>query len=71
MPPAAPANRRFFLFALLSLVVGLIGTGALVRGGLVWIWGPVAIAGAVGLWAFAIRAVAGRARADAALARPG
>ena len=69
MPATGRASRRFFLLALLSLLVGLIGTGALVRGGLVWTWGPVAIAGAIGLWASAIRAVSGRARAESDVAR--
>ncbi|MCU0625184.1 MAG: hypothetical protein MUF21_01680 [Gemmatimonadaceae bacterium] len=50
-------SRRWFVLSLLSLVVGLVGTGSLVRGGLVWIWGPVAIVGAIGIWAAAIRAV--------------
>lgn len=58
----SPGNRRWFLLFILALVVGVVGTGGLVLTGLVPLYAPIAVAGAVGIWLCAFRAVSDRRR---------
>jgi hypothetical protein len=44
------------------LAGGLAAVAALIGGGSIWVWGPVAALAAVGAWGFAILAAFGRAR---------